>query len=168
MRISETGITLLKRLEGSVKIGDKHVIYDDQTGTQVDVSRYLPKGATIGYGHLIKSGEDFTKGITEKQATELLYSDIAMAESTVNKNVIVPLTQNQYDALVIFAFNIGINNFIKSTVLKYINTQDFQSASYPNLESAWKAWNKSQCVINKGLINRRNTEWCLFTNGCIG
>ena len=167
MNISDNGINLLKKLEGCVKIGDKHVIYDDQSGRPVKPNESLPRGATIGYGHLIKQGEDFTNGISETKATELLRADIATAERAVQQSISANLSQNQYDALVIFAYNIGIKNFTESTVVKYVNNPNFHSVRYPTLESAWKAWNKSCGRVMPGLSNRRNQEWDLFTNCCI-
>lgn len=164
MKISDNGIKLLKQLEGCVKQGDKHIIYDDKNGKPVNLNNPLPRGATIGYGHLIKNGEHFENGIDEKQATELLYTDVIMAEQAVQNNIIAPLTQNQYDALVLFAYNIGAKNFANSTVVKYVNNQKFQSKQCPRLESAWKAWNRSHGDISKGLIHRRCVEWNLYTN----
>lgn len=164
MKISDKGIKLLKKLEGCVKKNDTHIIYDDQTGRAVDINKPLPRGATIGYGHLISAGEDFRNGISESQATELLRIDVAMAERTVQKSIVSALTQNQYDALVIFAYNIGIKNFSDSTVVKYINNRNFHSVRYPTLESAWKAWNKSCGREKPGLIKRRKAEYELFTN----
>lgn len=164
MKISDNGINLLKKLEGCVKIGDKHIIYDDQTGRTVNTNKPLPHGATVGYGHLIKPGEDFKDGISEAKATELLRIDITTAERAVSDNIIVPLSQNQFDALVILTYNIGVKNFTVSTVVKYVNNPSFHSSVYPNLESAWKAWNKSGGRVMQGLVNRRNQEWNLFTN----
>ena len=140
----------------------KHVIYDDQTGKPIAPNQPLPRGATIGYGHLIKPGEDFIAGITEERATELLRADIAITERTVQDCITAPLTQNQFDALVIFAYNIGAKNFMGSTVVKYINNPDFHSIRYPSLESAWRAWNKSCGHEIGGLNSRRNQEWILF------
>lgn len=165
MKFSNQGIELLKKLEGCVKRGNMHVVYDDKTGRPIDGNAPLPRGATIGYGHLIKPGEDFSGGITERIATELLRADIAAAERAVQNNVTVQLTQNQYDALVIFAYNIGANNFAKSTVIKYINNPNFHSSIYPNLESAWRAWNKSGRRVMPGLVQRRNAELRLFMRG---
>lgn len=162
MKLSENGIKLLKQWEGSVKIDNRHVIYDDKTGRPVPASVPLPQGATIGYGHLIKSGEDFKNGISEPFATELLHADIVAAESAVQSNITTPLNQNQYDALVSLAYNIGSKNFAVSTVVKYINNPNFHSSIYPNLESAWMAWNKSGGRENPGLTNRRRKEWNLF------
>ena len=165
MNISDNGVNMLKRLEGSIKIGNRHVIYDDKTGKPVDVNKTLPSGATIGYGHLIKNSEDFRNGISESEATELLRSDIMMSEQGINNLVCVPLNQNQFDALVLLVFNIGIKNFEKSTVLKYLNNPNFHSSAYPNLESAWKAWNRLRGGISNGLINRRQNEWNMYSCG---
>ena len=162
MKFSNNGIELLKQLEGCVKKGDKHIVYDDKTGRPVDGGAPLPRGATIGYGHLIKLGENFSGGITERVATELLRADIAAAQRAVQNNITVPLMQNQYDALVIFAYNIGANNFANSTVVKYINDQKFKSPVYPDLKSAWLAWNKSCGRVMPGLTRRRTQEWNLF------
>ena len=155
---------MLKHFEGSVKLGGKHVVYDDKTGNLVNINEPLPKGATIGYGHLIKPGEDFRNGITENVATELLLSDIATAERAVRDNITVPLSQNQFDALTSLAYNIGTRNFVDSTVVKYINNPDLKDTTYPTLESAWKTWNKSGGRVMIGLSNRRNQEWNMFNN----
>ena len=166
MKMSESGIKWLKGKEDKVldKQGN-HIIYDDQTGKPVNTNKPLPNGATIGYGHLIKSGEDFTKGISEAKATELLRADIATAERAVRDNITVPLSQNQFDALASLAYNIGTKNFADSTVVKYVNNPTFHSTVYQNLESAWKAWNRSHGEISNGLINRRQNEWNLYNRG---
>lgn len=164
MKISDNGINMLKRFEGSVKIGDKHVIYDDKTGRPLNSDKELPAGATIGYGHLIKSDEDFKHGITERQATEILRSDISTAEHAIKDNITVPLSQNQYDALVSLAYNIGAKNFANSTVVKYVNDSNYHNTKYPTLESAWMAWNKSGGREMAGLTNRRQQEFKLFNN----
>ena len=163
MKMSDDGINWLKGKEDKVldKQGN-HIIYDDKTGKPVNIKEPLPRGATIGYGHLIKQGEDFRNGISEAKATELLRADIATAERAVKNNISVPLKQNQYDALVSLAYNIGVKNFANSTVVNYINNPNFHSSVYPNLESAWKAWNRSQGEISNGLINRRQNEWDMY------
>ena len=164
MKMSDDGINMLKKLEGSVTKDDKHVIYDDKTGKPVDTNKTLPSGATIGYGHLIKNGEDFRNGISEAKATELLRADIAIAERAVRDNITVPLSQNQFDALTSLAYNIGTKNFADSTVVKYVNNPDLKNTTYPTLESAWKTWNKSGGHVMTGLSNRRNEEWNMFNN----
>lgn len=164
MKISDNGINMLKRFEGSVKIGARHVIYDDKTGRSVNSDKELPAGATIGYGHLIKSDEDFKHGVTERQATEILRSDISTAERAIKDNITIPLSQNQYDALVSLAYNIGAKNFANSTVVKYVNDSNYHNTKYPTLESAWMAWNKSGGREMAGLTNRRQQEFNLFNN----
>ena len=162
MNISDDGLNLLKQLEGCVKIGGTHVIYDDKNGKPVNLNNPLPKGATIGYGHLIKQNEDFRNGINEIDATNLLKQDILIFEQVVKNNIHSVLTQNQYDALVIFAFNIGTKNFTNSTVVKYINNSDFHSSVYPTLKSAWMSWNKYCGHESQGLTKRRQQEFDLF------
>lgn len=162
MNISNNGIRVLKNLEGCVLVDGRHVIYDDATGQPVPANMPLPVGATIGYGHLIKRGENFNGGIDENRATELLRCDVSVAERAVRQNIVCNLTQNQFDALVIFAFNIGGANFAASTVVKYINDPNFISGRYPTLESAWHAWNKSRGRVIAGLNKRRDAEWKLF------
>ena len=162
MHISNHGIETLKQIEGMVIRNRKHVIYDDKTGEPVPRCAPLRRGATIGYGHLIKSGESFTNGISEDAATELLRTDVAWAENIVREKITVPLTQNQFDALVIFAFNIGEKNFACSTVVKHINNPNFTSTQYPTLDAAWRAWNKSGGRVVRGLVRRREIELKLF------
>ena len=163
--MSDKGIAALKQQEGSVKQDGKHVIYNDQTGKPVPAGAPLPPGATIGYGHLVKPGEDFRGGITEAAATELLRNDIATAERAVQDNINVPLTQNQYDALVMLAYNIGSGAFANSTVVQYVNNPDTVSSKYPSLESAWGAWNKSGGRVMQGLVNRRDYEFGIYNIG---
>ena len=162
MKISNIGIEILKRIEGCVKIGAIHVAYNDETGQPLEYTYPLPRGATIGYGHLIKPGENFQHGITETAAIQLLRSDVAIAERAVNNCINVPLSQNQYDALVLLAYNIGPTQFSKSSVVKHINRPGHCDARYPTLESAWMAWNKSRGKTVTGLTNRRKQEWKLF------
>jgi GH24 family phage-related lysozyme (muramidase) len=166
MKMSDKGIEWLKDKEDKVldKYGN-HVVYDDATRKPVNYNEPLPQGATIGYGHLIKLGEDFSAGLTEQQAIALLRSDIAVAERAVQDNITAQMSQTQYDALVSLAYNIGTSGFKNSTVVKYINNPNFHSSIYPNLESAWKAWSRSQGKVSNGLINRRQNEWNLYKRG---
>ncbi len=59
----------------------------------------------------------------------------------------------------------GGGAFANSTVVQYINNPDFASSKYPSLESAWRAWNRTQGAVSNGLINRRNDEWNMYNNG---
>lgn len=159
------GIAALKQAEGCVTRNGRHVVYDDKTGRPIPDGAPPPRGATIGYGHLVKSGEDFRGGISDAAATALLRDDIAAAERAVCRAVRVRLGQNQYDALVLFAYNIGCDAFAKSTVVKYVNNPSFIDAKYQNLESAWMAWNKSGGCVIPGLTRRRRYEFTLYSTG---
>ncbi len=172
MQMSDKGIEWLKKLEGSVKVNGKHVIYDDATGKPVAVGASLPAGATIGYGHLVKPGEDFSAGLTEQQATKLLQQDLQATYNTINEQIsadaISNMTQSQYDALVSLVFNIGAGSaapqnrnrgLYQSTVRKYLNDNEYKSNIYPNLEDAWRAFR------NGGILDgRRDAEWRLYNN----
>lgn len=153
---STRAIELLKSIESLATSP-----YDDQTG--LDTDKWV-KGATIGYGHLISQDEwsDYKDGITEAKALELFKQDLSPFVETIQNSVTAPITQNQFDAMVIFIFNIGRSAFTKSSALKLINDQSAES-DYDSLEDAWKAWNKSQHQVNAGLINRRNAEWNIYS-----
>lgn len=165
MKLSDNGIRILKQCEGRVMRNGRHVIYDDKNGQPVATGAPLPRGATIGYGHLIKPGEDFRDGIDEDTATEILRADLGYAEHAVCDAITVNLRQNQFDALVMLCFNIGARNFANSTIVKYINNPNFKSARYFNLGAAWRAWNKTGGRVSSGLGRRREIELKIYENG---
>ena len=152
------GIRLLKAVEQL-----RLMPYDDQT--KKEISSWV-QGATIGYGHLIKASEwqTYKDGITESLADNLFDTDLAPAVKAVRNSISAQVSQNEFDAMVIFAFNIGASGFSGSSVAKLVN-DPLSVTSYDDLESAWKAWNKSQGQIMKGLVNRRNCEWKIFSRG---
>lgn len=158
LTLSDRGIALLKHLESC-----RRMPYDDKTG--LTITDWV-SGATIGYGHLIHitDWELYKNGIITRQADALLQKDLQRFEAAIRKNVIVPLKQTQFDALVIFAFNIGVSAFESSSALKMINDPRFVSY-YPTLEKAWAAWKRSGGKIMPGLINRRAREWRLYSTG---
>ncbi len=154
--LSNDGQNLLKNIE---KLRLKP--YNDQNGKEI--TSYV-KGATIGYGHLIGQNEwDLYKnGITLQEADKLFKSDLLPFENAVKNSINSSLAQNEFDALVILCFNIGIDNFKNSSVAKIINGE---KTGYKTLKEAWMAWNKSQNKVMQGLINRRNAEYKLYTQG---
>lgn len=156
--LSARGRSLLKRLEG-VRLKP----YDDQTG--LAITQWVA-GATIGVGHLIDQAEwsTFSAGISQQEAETLLVQDVAPYEREIRKVVSVSLSQSEFDALVIFAFNIVPRAFSASSVVRLLNNPK-ASTGYSSLESAWKAWNKSQGKVMQGLNNRRSAEWRLFDQG---
>lgn len=111
---------------------------------------------TIGYGH---TGADVKDGmqITQSQADDLLQNDVSKFEKGVNRIVTQKLTQHQFDALVSFAFNLGLGNLQTSTLLKKLNDGDYNGAA-----DEFPKWNKAGGVVLSGLTKRRLAEQKLF------
>lgn len=120
-------------------------------------SPYICPGGqlTIGYGKAIKPGE-YTS-ITKSEAEILLRKTVAAFERSIKNLVQVPLNQNQYDALVSFAYNVGAGAFKKSDLLKKLNASDYKGAA-----DELPKWNKSKGKVLKGLVRRREEERKLF------
>lgn len=111
---------------------------------------------TIGVGHTSAAGPpNVKKGmvITAAQSDEILSRDLKLFENAVSKAVKVPLTQNEFDALVSLAFNIGGGAFSKSTLVKKLNNGDRKGAA-----DAFLSWNKADGRTLKGLTTRRQAE----------
>ena len=122
---------------------------------------------TIGFGHLVHRGPingkepaQFKKGLTRPQALALLQADAAPVCAAVAKAVKVPLTQQQFDALVSFAFNLGIGAFESSTLLKKLNAKQFGA-----VPTEFEKWVKASGKTLPGLVKRRTAEAKLFTTG---
>ena len=110
---------------------------------------------TIGYGHT----KDVVEGmeITQEQAEQMLVDELHEYESYVNEYVTVALSQNQFDALVSWVYNLGPANLSASTMLKVLN-----SGEYEDVPAQMKRWNKAGGKVLEGLIRRREAEACLF------
>jgi len=154
--VSTEAINLLKAVE-TLRLKP----YDDQTSTNI---KNWVEGATIGYGHLIKKGDwdRYKDGITETCASDLFNGDLGPFVATVRSSITAKVTQNEFDALVILAYNIGSPAFSESSVVQLVNDPKAKTG-YKDLESAWKAWDKSQGKVMKGLENRRQCEWNIYT-----
>ncbi len=148
MRLGEAGAALIKSYEA------------------LRLEAYLPTPddvPTIGWGHTkgVKMGDT----CTEEQAEAWFREDVAEFEGYVNELVSVPLTQNQFDALVSFAFNVGPDidadtipeGLGDSTLLKKLNAGDYHGAA-----RCFKAWNKQRGKVLAGLTRRRAEEARLF------
>lgn len=111
---------------------------------------------TIGYGH---TGSDVHPGlvITKDRAEEILERDLAKFEQGVEMLVSVPLTDNQFSALVSFAFNVGVGKLSTSTLLTLLNGRDYAGAAEQFLR-----WNKASGKVLAGLTRRRKAERELF------
>jgi len=129
------GIDLIKRFEG------------------LNLTPYrCPAGVwTIGYGHIRTVREGMK--ITEADAEYLLKSDLEISEKIVSRLVEVPLTDNQFSALVSFVFNVGGGNFERSTLLKLLNR-----GWYEQVPAQFMRWNKAGGSVVTGLTRRRTAE----------
>jgi len=117
---------------------------------------------TIGYGHTSAMGKPFVSPvtqITEEEAVKILQNDLMVIERQRAAAVHVPVTQGQCDALDSFIFNIGIDNFSKSTLLKKLNKGDYEGAAQEFLR-----WNRGGGRILPGLVKRRHAEMALFSD----
>lgn len=140
MRTSESGIELIKKYEGC----------------KLEAYRCPAGVLTIGYG----STKDVSEGdcITQDEAERRLESDIKYkAEVFVDNFVSVKLNQNQYDALVSFTFNLGGGNLQKSTLLKKLNSGDYNGAA-----KEFTRWVYANGKKLNGLVKRRKDEKKLF------
>lgn len=158
MVLSNKAETLLKEIE-ELKLKP----YDDQTGKEITS---WVAGATIGYGILIakKDWGKYKNGITAAKAESVFKSTLAPFVSKVNETLTVEVSQQQFDALVIFSYNIGKEGFANSSVVQMVNNPRAKTP-YSSLEKAWKAWNKSQGKVMGGLNNRRSSEWDIYAKG---
>lgn len=117
---------------------------------------------TIGYGHTSDGFLKVTRGLTvsPKQAEDALAYDLNETAAKVDELVKVELSDNQFGALVSFAFNIGTAAFAKSTLLKKLNKGD-----YAAVPGEMARWNKNDGRVMKGLVNRRAAEAGLWAKG---
>ena len=143
MRVSRSGLELVKRFEGLRRRAAR-----------------LPRGGwTIGYGHTLSAREGAEVGPQDAEA--LLLYDLNRAAEVVDEVVFTPVNQNQFDALVAFAFNIGVENFRGSAVLKRLN-----EGCYLKAAAALELWRKAdfdgESLVVDALIRRRAAEKALF------
>lgn len=138
-KTSKTGIDLIKSFEGC----------------SLKAYRCPANVLTIGYGHTggVKEGQS----ITQAEAERLLKVDLGSYEAAVNKYVTAIINQNQFDALVSFAYNCGCGALQKSTLLKYLNRSMYKEAA-----DQFDLWNKGGGKVLKGLVRRRAAEKELF------
>ena len=161
--LSQEGLDLLKAIE-TLELQP----YDDTNPNGGTLTEWN-KHATIGYGHLIDESEwdTYKNGITEEQANDLFVEDID-AEIASLRAMNGSLTQNQFDAMAIFSFNIGGGiggGFHNSSARKMLEDCEDEASNYDKLEDAWKAFNKQGGNVVPGLDNRRNAEWNIFVDG---
>lgn len=111
---------------------------------------------TNGWG---STGSDIGPGTvwTKEKADQRFASDLSKFEQAVSLLVKVPLTQNQFDALVSFTYNLGIGSLKSSTLLKLLNASDYNGAGLQLLR-----WDKNDGKVMAGLTRRRKAELKMF------
>lgn len=124
----------------------------------------VANNATIGFGHLLHYGpvtkadkSRYKKCISEEDALKLLKQDTKVAVDATNRLVKVSLTQNQFDAIVSFTYNVGQGNLSKSNLLTKLNKKEYDA-----IASELIKWNKAGGIVIPGLTYRRNAEAELF------
>jgi lysozyme len=120
----------------------------------------LPDGRwTLGYGHTLTARAGAS--VSEQDAEALLLYDLITVAHAVNENVYTPLNQNQFDALVCFAFNIGTENFVRSAVLRRLN-EGAPLLAACEMELWRKADFEGERIVVDALVRRRSAEKALF------
>jgi lysozyme len=94
------------------------------------------------------------KPITKERAFEMFKEIADRFAKAVSQSVTSDINQNQFNALVSFAYNVGVANFKKSTLLKLVNA----NPNDPNIKNEFMKWKKANGVVLNGLIKRRNDE----------
>ena len=146
-QISQHGLDKLKQWEGI-----KTKAYQDTGGVW-----------TIGYGHTAMAGDPKPRSgmvISAEDAEKILLKDLVQYEAAVESLVKVKLTDNQFASLVSFTFNVGIENFKKSKLLKKLN-----AGNYDAVPTELTKWTKAGGKKIQGLVNRRRAEGYLWMEG---
>lgn len=145
-KIGKQGIELIKSFEG----------------LRLKAYRCSANVATIGYGNTFyENGKRVAMTdpmITEAKAEELLAWSLTKFEQWVDSYCIDTITQNQFDALVSFCYNLGPNNLKASTLLKKVN----KDPKDPTIRAEFMKWNKAGGRALKGLTRRREAEANLY------
>jgi len=144
MRTSDKGVELIKSFEGF----------------RARASR-LPDGKwLIGYGHMETARAGLTVSAFDAELI-LRFHDLKRVENHLARQVYTPLSQNEFDALVSFAFNIGLKAFDASDVLAHLNSGDRILAA-----EAMSGWRRGrvdgQIRVIDGLVRRRAVEVAMF------
>ena len=141
--ITQEGLDLIKRFEGfSPKV------------------YVCPAGyRTIGYGHVVRPGENFSV-IQEDYAEEILARDVQSAERSVLNLIKVSLSDEQFNALVSFTFNCGGAALQRSTLRRKVNREEHEDVPEELLK-----WCRGGGKILKGLLRRRQAEADMYSDG---
>lgn len=156
MKIDKIGLEHLEKVEAK-----RYKSYLDSNGKPtIGIGHFLTKSELSSGKIWIKGDQNkqgvfirYRNGISDSDVYTILIQDLIPVESTINMAVKVPLTQNQYNALCSFVFNIGVNAFINSTLLKKLNQKE-----YNEIPTQMRRWIFDDGKIIKGLVNRRESD----------
>ena len=140
MKTGTKGIELIKHFEGC----------------ELEAYKCAAGVWTIGYGHI--KGVTSDSVITQEQAEQMLVEELNEYEGYINNMVTMPLSQNQFDALVSWVYNLGGGNLKASTLLKVVNSGEFNGVPEQIMR-----WNKAGGKVLEGLTRRRQAEADLFS-----
>ena len=141
MKINQAGIDLIKEFEGC-----RLEPYADLVGKM-----------TIGYGHVLDA-HPAKSFINQEMADSILLEDLERFEEGVSKLVTSEINENQFSALVAFAFNVGLGNLTGSHLLALVNTDNLEQAA-----DQFVRWDHAGGKEVAGLLRRREAERDLFT-----
>ena len=139
LKTSQEGISLIKSFEGC----------------ELTAYRCSADVPTIGYGHTAGVSDGDT--CTQEEAENMLAEDLVEFEDYVKNYVESELQQNEFDALVAWTYNLGPANLKESTMLKELNSGNFEE-----VPRQMKRWNRAGGEVLDGLIRRREAESRLF------
>lgn len=158
LRTSAKGASLIKAHEEL-----RLVPYDDKRPHYtIKASDKVLGTLTVGWGH---TGRDVVQGvkIAKTTAEAMFNADLAKVEAAIHRAVMVELTQDQFDALASFVFNVGEAQFRSSTLLKKINAR----APAAEIQAQFRRWTYSGGVQMAGLVRRRDAEAALWAGDVI-
>jgi lysozyme len=140
MNINNAGIQLIKTFEGC-----KLTAYQDQKGIW-----------TVGFGC---TGPTIKEGltITQDEADKMLLDALGLVIRGLNGLIVVPITENQFNAMASLIYNVGLEYFKTSTLLRYVNNSDFVAAA-----DQFLLWDHCAGKVDPGLLRRRQAERELF------
>jgi lysozyme len=148
MQISDAGAAFIKQEEGL-----RLTSYPDANGYSIGYGHFITSNDMVNYGLPAEAGVVISQAL----ADQLFADDILRVEYVINQDVSAVLSQNQFDALCSFVYNVGSTAFWNSTLLA-----DLNAGNYAGAAAEFQRWNKSLGTVSTALTTRRLAEASLF------
>lgn len=148
MQLSDAGAAFIKQEEGL-----RLTSYPDANGFSIGYGHFITANDSTNYGLPAEAGVT----IDQTLADQLFADDILKVENVINENVTAVISQNQFDALADFVYNVGSTAFLNSTLLA-----DLNAGNYAGAAAQFERWNKSAGHTSTSLTTRRLAEASLF------